>query len=70
MIPEAMTPEELAGWLSAVFRKVLIGTTSPKIGTAAASIARVLLEVAERTDVEARLTALEEAANIDGRRTA
>jgi hypothetical protein len=58
-----MSPDELAGWLSLLFAKVVAGITEPRIGTAAATIARTLLEVREVTDLERRLTALEERAS-------
>ncbi len=62
-IPAVMSPDELAGWLSLLFAKVVAGITEPRIGTAAATIARTLLEVREVTDLERRLTALEERAS-------
>jgi len=54
-IPEAMTPAELSGWLSALFRSVVSGRTEPKVGAAAATIAKVLLEaraVADQPTIE------------------
>lgn len=44
-IPEAMTAEELAGWLSLVFKKVVAGSMEPKIGSAAAAIAKTIIDV-------------------------
>ena len=44
LTPDAMTAEELAGWLSHLFKSVMVGKVEPKVGTAAATIARVLLE--------------------------
>ncbi len=44
LIPDAMTAEDLAGWLSLLFTSVMAGKVEPKIGTAAAAIARTLLE--------------------------
>jgi hypothetical protein len=43
-MPDAMTAEELAGRLSALFTSVVAGKVEPKVGAAAATIARVLLE--------------------------
>jgi hypothetical protein len=43
-VPDVMTADELAGWLSLLFAKVMAGRTEPKVGTAAATIARTLLE--------------------------
>lgn len=39
-----LTDAELVGLLSALLRDVMRGTTEPKVGTAAATIARALLE--------------------------
>ena len=52
-IPEALTPEELAGWLSLLFRQVMAGTVEPRVGTAAATIAKVLFDVKSAVDVAA-----------------
>ncbi len=54
-IPEAMTAAELAGWLSALFRSVVSGRTELRVGTAAATIAKVLIEaraVADQPTIE------------------
>ena len=69
-IPSAMTSGELAGRLAALFAGVVDGKISPKVGTAAATIARAMLEVRNQTEIEERLTALEAAAGVDGRRSA
>ncbi len=61
-IPEALTADELIGYLSGLFRAVIGGRVEPKVGTAAATIARVLVDVQERVEIEARLTELEKAA--------
>lgn len=45
LVPEEMTPDELAGWLSWLFKRVLMGKMEPKLATAAATVARTLLEV-------------------------
>jgi len=63
-IPEAMTAEEMAGWLSLVFTRVLTGQTSPKIGAACAQLARTMLVVQETALLEERLAELEERAGI------
>jgi hypothetical protein len=44
LIPDAMTAEDLAGWLSLAFTNVLSGRIEPKVATAAAAIAGRLLE--------------------------
>ena len=51
-IPTALTSEELAGYLSALFRGVVAGTIEPKVGTAAATIAKVLFDVKTAVAVE------------------
>ena len=49
-IPEAMAPEELVGWLSLLFRNVISGKIEPKIVTAAATIARTILETRDASE--------------------
>lgn len=61
-VPEAMGADELAGYLSLLFKGVVGGRIEPKVGTAAATIARALLEVRNQTEIEDRLAALEAAA--------
>ena len=51
-IPVAMTSDELAGYLSALFRAVVAGKVEPKVGTAAATIAKVLFDVRTAVAVE------------------
>ena len=63
-IPDGMSGEELAGWLSDLFRGVVSGRVEPRVGTAAATIARALLEVKATTEIERRLAELEERAGI------
>ena len=68
-IPEAMSAQDLAGWLSVLFTGVLSGRIEPKIGTACATIARTLHEVRHTPELEARLGELEALAGLDtGRR--
>jgi len=43
-IPEAMSAADLAGWLSLLFTNVLVGKIEPRVATAAAAIARTLLD--------------------------
>jgi hypothetical protein len=59
-IPAAMDAETLAGWLSLLFTNVVAGRIEPRVGTAAASIARTLHEVKHATELEERIAALEE----------
>lgn len=44
VIPTAMSVADLAGYLSQLFTSTVIGETEPKVASAAAGIARVLLE--------------------------
>jgi hypothetical protein len=59
-----MSPADLAGWLSLLFKNVIEGRIEPRIGTAAATIAKVLLEVRTATALEQRLSELESRAGI------
>ena len=52
-IPAAMDADELGGWLSLLFRQVMAGTVEPRVGTAAATIAKVLFDVKSAVDVAA-----------------
>ena len=69
-IPAAMTTDELAGWLSALFKSVVAGKMEPKVGTAAATIAKALIEVRKQTEIEERLQLLEAAAGVEKGRIA
>ena len=64
LIPEAMSTQDLAGWLSLLFTNVMAGRIEPKIGTACATIARTLHEVKHATELEERLAELERSAGI------
>ena len=59
-LPEAMGADELAGYLSALFKSVVIGKTEPKVGTAAAGIAKVLFDIKTSIDLEALAARVEE----------
>jgi hypothetical protein len=50
LVPEALTADEVAGWLSLVFTATLSGTLEPKIATACATVARTLLEASAVAD--------------------
>jgi len=63
-IPEAMSVEDLAGWLSLLFTSVMAGRIEPKIGTACAAIARTMDELRKTTELERRLEELERRANV------
>ncbi len=66
-IPPAMSAEDLAGWLSLLFTNVMTGRIEPKIGTACATIARMLHEVKHATELEERIAELEARAGITER---
>ena len=51
-IPDALTPGQLAGWLSLLFKRTIAGQTEPKIAHAAAAVARVLFDVRTAVAVE------------------
>jgi hypothetical protein len=59
LIPDAMTAEDLAGWLSLTFTNVLTGRIEPKVATAAAAIAGRLLE-AQTAAAQPSIAELEE----------
>ncbi len=55
LVPEAMTAAELAGYLTALFKGVMTGRIEPRVGTAAATIAKVMIEaraVADQPTIE------------------
>ena|SRR5215218_4838110 len=60
LIPEAMSADDLAGWLSLLFTNVMTGRIEPKIGTACATIARTLHDVKHATELEERIAELEQ----------
>lgn len=65
---EVLTSEELAAWLSIVFRQLIVGKIEPAVATAAANLARTMTEISRATDVQTRLEELQ--ALIDQRRIA
>ncbi len=44
LLPDAMTTDELTGWLSVAFKQTLSGRLEPKTATAVATLARAFLE--------------------------
>jgi hypothetical protein len=52
LLPSAMTADELSGRLSQLFTQVVAGAVEPRVGAAAATIARVLMEARESASVE------------------
>jgi len=63
-IPEALTPDELAGWLSFLFKRVMAGQTEPRIATSCAALAKVLMDLRSVNELEERLSALEAQAGL------
>ena len=59
LVPEALSADELVGWLSMLFTSVMSGKIEPKIGTACATLARTLMDIHAVSDLEARLAELE-----------
>lgn len=53
---EPMSAVELHSWLGVVFRGVVTGKIEPGVGTAAATIARAMLDLARVADFEGQLT--------------
>jgi hypothetical protein len=68
LIPQAMSAEDLAGWLSHLFKEVMSGRIEPRVGTAAATIAKALMDVRQAGEVEERLAALEAQAGVTDHR--
>jgi len=54
-----METGELAGLLSAVFRRLVDGEIEPGVATAAGSLARSMIEVARAAHVEDRIVEIE-----------
>jgi hypothetical protein len=55
---EVLTAEEIRSYLGIVFRGVISGKIEPGVGTAAAGIARALLDVAKVAEVEEQVAQL------------
>lgn len=56
---EPLGAEELASYLSLVFRGLIAGKIDPPIATAAANVARTIRDISAWSDLDARLSALE-----------
>ncbi len=66
MAAEAMTPNEVQGFIAVAMRGVMVGSITPGMATAVASLARAAIAVREATEWEDRLSAVEERS--DGKR--
>ena len=60
MAAEAMTPNEVQGFIAVAMRGVTVGSITPGMATAVASLARAAIAVREATEWEDRLSAVEE----------
>ena len=69
-IPDALTTEELAGWLSVAFRKVLTGGMEPGVATAAATVARAVIAVSEAAALQRLEDRIDELERLAARRLA
>lgn len=58
-VPDAMTPADLAGYLSLMLKKTMVGSLEPKVATAIATLARALLE-AQQAAAQPSITELQE----------
>jgi hypothetical protein len=56
---EAMSNKELHGFLGKAFKDVIEGRLEPRVGTAAATIAKTMSELLIATELEQRLVSLE-----------
>ena len=64
MAAEAMTPNEIQGFIAVAMRGVMVGSITPGIANAVASLARAAVSVREASELEERLQALERSAGI------
>jgi len=64
LLPPTLTADELGGHMSKLLIDVIEGRVATKIGTAAATITRALLEVRTTSDLEQRIAELEQRAGI------
>jgi hypothetical protein len=56
---EPMTTAELHAWMGLIFKRVIAGKTEPSVGTAAATIAKAMVELAKSSDLEGRMAEIE-----------
>ena len=64
MAAEAMTPNEIQGFVAVAMRGVMVGSITPGIANAVASLARAAVAVREATELEQRLTELEQRSGV------
>ncbi len=68
MAAEAMTPNEIQGFVAVAMRGVMVGSITPGIANAVASLARAAVAVREASEIEQRLAELEQRAGVTDRR--
>jgi hypothetical protein len=68
MMGEAMLPAEIEGYVAVALRGVMVGSITPGIANAVASLARAAVVVRETTELEQRLAELESRAGIGSER--
>ena len=56
---EPVTTAELHAWMGLLFTRVMAGKTEPNVGTACATIAKTMVELAKASDLEERMAAIE-----------
>ncbi|MDF3043405.1 MAG: hypothetical protein K0Q71_6111 [Thermomicrobiales bacterium] len=64
MAAEALTPGEIQGYVAVALRGVLVGSITPGVANAVASLARAAVAVRAATELEERLAALEARAGV------
>jgi len=69
-IPEALTADELAAFLSLAFKQVMTGRMEPGVGTAAAAIARTVVAVTEAAALQRLEDRIDELERLAARRLA
>jgi hypothetical protein len=65
---EPMTTEELQAYLTLTFKATLSGKLAPNIANALGNLARSMAEIRKTSELETRLSELEQAAGISDRR--
>jgi len=68
MAAEAMTPNEIQGFVAVAMRGVMVGSITPGIANAVASLARAAVAVREASEVETRIAELEQRAGVTDQR--
>jgi len=56
---ELMSTDELASWLTVVFRRLITGQIEPGVATASATVAKAIADIQRGAQIEERLAELE-----------